>query len=65
MSTPEIMSEELSTAISIERKSCAHAACSCLAVADKDYCGAYCETAKEQHQEGDGCGCGHPGCTQD
>ncbi|QBB70614.1 hypothetical protein ELE36_09685 [Pseudolysobacter antarcticus] len=65
MSTVEVMVDEILPAVSLERKTCAHEACTCLAATDKDYCGSYCETAKDQHQAGDGCGCGHPGCAQD
>jgi hypothetical protein len=46
-----------------EKKKCLHKACKCESVDGSDYCSLYCETANAQHEEGDGCGCGHPACS--
>jgi len=62
MSAVNIMVDEIPAAASLERKTCAHEECSCLAAIDNDYCDSYCETAQDQHQSRDGCGCGHPDC---
>ncbi len=62
MSATEMMSSGTSCGVVMDPKNCVHEACTCPALAGKDYCGSYCETARDQHQAGDGCGCGHPEC---
>ena len=45
-----------------EPKKCAHQTCRCLVSPEKNFCGPWCEGAKNQDAAGGIGECGHPSC---